>query len=201
MSQKLMEAQTNTLRGLRKINSAEALTDKEARLVMLADAGTVEEVALPNAVTDICPFVLLEGAAQDADSTVLPLCSEQQVRLLAKATGSAGDVLVLATPDGTDDGMVITIPATGGVYFSPGIAEEDFVDGQFVKVRPLPRMVTVPTAWTVQNANGAVSALTFSAQAAQAECEALRDLVEKMNDDLIALKVILKADGIVKDAG
>ncbi len=201
MAVNLLEAQSNTIRGLRSINSGEDLTGKEARLVMLADAGTQEEVVLPNAVTDICPFVVLEAGDEDENSTVIPLCSEQQVRVLIKGTCNAGDVLVLQTPDGTDDGKVAAIGATAGVYFSPGFAEEDGADGQLVKIRPCPRMVFVSGAWTVQNANNAVAGLTFSATATQAECQAFRDLVEKMNDDLIALKVILKAQNLVKDAG
>lgn len=196
MSAKLLEAQTNTKRGSRPINSGESLVDKEARLVMLADGGSVEEVVLPNAVTDVCPFVVLEGGAEDKNSTVLPLGSEQQVRIMAKGTGSAGDILVLAAIDGTEDGKVRTLPATAGQYFSPGIAEEDFADGQFVLVRPLPRLVRVATAWPVTNANSAIGSLTSSATTTQAEFNALRDKCEIINDDLIALKAVLDAHGI-----
>lgn len=198
MSAKLLEAQTNTKRGSRPINSGEALTDMEARLVMLADGGSVEEVVLPNAVTDICPFVVTEGAAEDKNSTVLPLVGDQQIRILAKGTGSAGDILVLAAIAGGDDGKVRAIPATAGQYFSPGIAEEDFVDGQFVLVRPLPRLVRVATTWAVTTANNVIGALTSSSTTTQAEFNALRDKVEIINDDLIALKTLLDAHGITK---
>ncbi len=200
MSETLLEAQTNTKRGARPINSGEALTNMEGRLVMLADAGSVEEVVLPNAVTDVCPFVVLEGGGEDENSTVLPLCCEQQVRIVAKGTGSAGDILALAAIDGTDDGKVRALPGTAGIYFSPGIAEEDFADGQFVKVRPLPRMVTVSAVWNVTNANGAIAALTSSATTTQAEFEALRDKCEIINDDLIALKTVLNAAGLTKNS-
>lgn len=141
---KLLDSQTNTKRGDRPINSGEALTDKEGFLVKLADAGSKEEVVLPTSAKDICVFVVLEGEALDTDSTVRPLVSDQQVRAIAKGTGSAGDVLVLADPAvSADKGKVRSAPAAAGQYFSPGLAEEDFEDGQLVKIRPLPHLIQV----------------------------------------------------------
>jgi hypothetical protein len=59
-----------------------------------------------------------------------------------KGTCNPGDALVLAAIAGSDAGKVRVDPGTTGTYYSPGIAEEAGVDGQHVKVRPLPRIIT-----------------------------------------------------------
>lgn len=144
-----MKKQTNIQSGLRAVNAGEDLTSKELRLVAAADAGSVLEVLLPTTVKDLCLYVVEEGAAHDSDATVRPLEAGEQIRITAKSTGSAGDVLVLADPGtAADKGKVRTVPTTEGAYFSPGIAEEDFVDGQDVLVRVFPRLVNVGTAFT-----------------------------------------------------
>lgn len=136
--------QSNTLPGPFPVNSAEDLSAKNGYLVELVDGGSIAEVQLPTAVTDLALYIVDDGAVADEFSTVAPLSPHRQVRIKAKGTGSAGATLVLADPGtAADKGKVRTVPATAGLYFSPGLAEEDFVDGQLVLVRPMPRIVTV----------------------------------------------------------
>lgn len=134
--------QSNTTQGKIRINSGEALTDKEGYLVKLADAGSEPEVLLPTDEADVCLYVVDDGAAHDSDSEVIPLTMGAQIRIKANGTGSSGDQLALATIS-TNAGEVEALPADADVYFCPGYAEEDFVDGQLVKVRIWPEVVTV----------------------------------------------------------
>jgi hypothetical protein len=159
--------------GPRKINAGADLTGLEGRLVKIADAGSVPEVVVPAAVTDICPFILVREAVHDANCDVLAIAGEKEVRVRANGTGSAGATLVLCDPtasSGVNAGKVETLPATQGAYFSVGIALEDFVDEQLVRVRPLPRLVHVGTAFTVAApaATAATSSTPFGYSEAQA---------------------------------
>jgi hypothetical protein len=169
-----MITQTNTHQGgPRKINAGADLTDLEGRLVKIADAGSEPEVVVPAAVTDICPFVLVREAVHDADAEVLSIAGEKEVRIRANGTGSAGAVVVLCDPtasSGVNAGKVETQPATEGAYFSPGIALEDWVDEQLVRIRPLPRIVNVGSAFTVATpaATAATSSTPFGFSEAQA---------------------------------
>ncbi|MGH8018658.1 MAG: hypothetical protein ACREIA_10250 [Opitutaceae bacterium] len=179
-------SQSNTIQGgSRKYNSSEALTDKEGYLVNVVDGGSIPELALPTAVTDVSLFVVTDGNALDEESDVIPVVPGAEIRIKAKSTGSAGAILVHADPStAADKGKVRAIPATAGLYFSPGVAAEDFVDGQLVKVNPLPRIVNVESA-------DSLTALTFTAGGATGpEVEALRD----------ALLALLQAQGIVASA-
>lgn len=135
--------QTGTIQGKFSINSGIALTDLENRLVKMADGGSIPEVLLPTDVADFALYVVEKGGALDEDSDVIPLCDGQQVLLRAQGTGSAGNTLVLAAVGGDDVGKVEAVTATADTYFSPGIAEEDFVDEQLVKVRVFKRTVIV----------------------------------------------------------
>lgn len=128
--------QTNTQQGDILINSGEDLTGKEGHLVVHADEGTKLEVLLPTDEADVCLYQVEEGAAQDSDSTIHPLIDGEMRRMIAKGTGSAGDTVVLADPaTAADKGKVEKTPADADTYYSPGHVEEDFVDGQHVKVR------------------------------------------------------------------
>jgi hypothetical protein len=136
--------QSNTKQGLFHVNAGENLTGKEGYLVKAADAGSKLEVLLPTDVADITPYVVEEGAAHDSDCVVRPLVQGEQLRFVAKGTGSAGDRLTHAAPGtAADKGKVRTLPGGADVYFMVGIAEEDFVDGQYVKVRVHCREIVV----------------------------------------------------------
>jgi len=173
--------QSNTQPGPIVVNSGEDLSASNGYLVKLTDA----EALLPTTTSDLALYVVQDGGEEDADSTVAPLTPHRQVRIKAKGTGSAGNPLVLADPGtAADKGKVRAVPATAGTYLSPGIAEEDFVDGQLVKIRPMPRIINVESA-------DSLTALTFTAGAATGpEVEALR----------AAVLAILQAQGLVAGA-
>ncbi len=174
--------QSNTKGGPIVVTSADDLSELNARLVKLTDGGSSAKAALPTSVTDLALFAVVDGGGADEESNIMPLSPHHQMRVKAKGTGNAGDVLALADPlAAADKGKVRALPGTAGIYFSPGVAEEDFVDGQFVLIRPLPRLVGVKSADTL-------SALTFTAGGATGtEVGALRD----------AILAIARAQGLV----
>ncbi|SRR5581483_3280721 len=139
----MLKTQSNTQRGPLNFAMAADLTGLDGRLLKLTHNGDgLTQVALPAAVNDITLFVLDDAGVGKA----IPLDPAQNTRVRAKGAGNAGDVLVLSDPAaaaGAHAGKAEAIGATAGVYFSPGIAEEKFVDGQLVLIRPFPRLVTV----------------------------------------------------------
>jgi len=176
----MLNTQSNTQQGPRPFNSGESLAGKEGHLATLVDGGSIAELLLPLTVTELALFIIDEGGALDKDSAVIPLVAGDERRIKANGTGSAGAILVLedpATP--ANKGKVRTIPATEGFYFSPGIAQEDFVDEQLVNVRVLPRLVHVGTAFTVAApaATAATSTTPFGYTEAQANA-ILTNLIE-----------------------
>lgn len=141
--------QTNTKAGGITAIASEDLSGKRSRLVVLGNSGGTLIASLITAVTALALYLLDEDGAADAEVSLSPISAQEQIRIVAKGTGSAGDVLALADPGtAADKGKVRALPAAEGAYFSPGIAEEDFVDGQHVLVRPFPRLVHVGTAFT-----------------------------------------------------
>jgi len=106
-------------------------------LVKMSHDGGIAEILLPTANDDHVPYVLLEGAADEAYVDVRPIESGRNVRIRLEGTCNPGDVMVLAdvaTP--ADAGMVRVLPAESGTYRGLGVAEEIGVDGQLVLVRP-----------------------------------------------------------------
>ena len=176
-----MNKQTNILSGPLTLNAGVALTDKELYLAALADGGaTQSEVILPNGAATVCQFLVEEGGAVDTDIRVRPLVEGEQLRAVAKSTGDNGAILVLADP-GTpaDKGKVRVLPATEGVYWSPGLAEEDFVDGQLVRFRVQPRLIYVGAAFS--SAAPAATAPTNSSPYGYSQAQAqaiLTNLIE-----------------------
>jgi len=132
--------------GLIPLNCGEDLTGLEGRLVKLAAGpGPKAEALLPTANTDITPFLCVSGDEEDQEGSFQPFTGEQNHRVRANGLGSAGDRLVLAdTATPADKGKVRALPAAPGTYEVIAIAEEDFVDEQLVKCRPIAaRSVTV----------------------------------------------------------
>ena len=130
-------SQSNTREGLIALTSAENLTGKEGRLVKIVNSANVAEFALPDAVSDLALFVLTEGGDADGDiCEAQPLNPNRNVRVRLNGTCVPGDVLVLATPDGTEDGKVIKLPTAAGTYRGLAIAEEVGADEQLVLARP-----------------------------------------------------------------
>ena len=174
MNVSLNPSQSNTRQGVITLLAKDALTGLEGRLCQVVNDGGVAKAAVPTAVTTICIFIVAAGAAAASEVQIEPIASNDQCRVRAYGTGNAGDILVLADPtanSGAQAGMVAKIGATAGQYFSPGIAEEAFVDGQLVLVRPLPRLVRVASADTL-------TALTFTSGGATGpEVAALRTAI------------------------
>ncbi len=102
-------------------------------------------VTRPAANNDAAVYVLVYGAPIGGKATVRPLDPNRTVRVTAKGTGNPGDLLSLAdgVTTAADKGKVRKVPATSGTYRIIGVAEEAFVDGQLVRVRPTFGSVTV----------------------------------------------------------
>jgi hypothetical protein len=182
----MFPSQSNTQSGTRQYNSGEALTSMEGRLVKVVDGGSIPELKLPEAVSDICLHVVVDGNGEDEQSQVIPLEVGKEVRVRANGTGSAGDVLVLEAISGANIGKVRSVPTTEGVYFSPGKAVEDFVDEQLVKIDPMPRLVFVGAAFT--SATPAATAATNSSPYGftQAQADAILTNVREMRAFMVA---------------
>jgi len=127
-------SQSNTREGAFVVLAGEALTDKEGYLVKMTHDTGVPEVKLPAAITDVAPYVVIEGGADAAKVVVAPLTPGRSVRLSLKGTCNPGDQLVLA--DTGDFGKVRTLPTAAGTYRVIAIAEEAGVDTQLVLARP-----------------------------------------------------------------
>jgi len=129
-------SQSNTQVGQIVLNSSEDLSDLEGYLVKIINTSNVPEWALPDTEQDLALFVVTDGDDEDEYSAALPLSPERSVRLKLSSTCVPGDVLVLASINGTLDGMVKKLPSTSGTYRGIAIAEEVGADGQLVKARP-----------------------------------------------------------------
>lgn len=179
--------QTNTKHGGIIALAGEDLTGKRSRLTVGGNASGALELTLPTTAAAFAIYLLDEEGEDGDDVAASPLDLCENVRILAKSTGNAGDVLVLADPGtAADKGKVRAIPTTEGVYFSPGIAEESFVDGQRVLVRPCPRIVHVGAAFT-----GAAPASTAPTNSSpygfgQAQAQAILDTVRELRAWAIA---------------
>lgn len=141
--------QSNTQKGLLRFLAGEDLsaitTPRLATIQNNADTGALAgEIVLPSAVTKHCPYLLLEGAADAKLVTVAPLDTDRNFRCEAKGTGNAGALLTMADPTtAADKGKVRDVSGAGtGTFIIVGIAEEDFVDGQWVLFRPYRHSVT-----------------------------------------------------------
>jgi hypothetical protein len=134
-----LNAQSNTQVGLLPMQAAADLTGKEGLLATIQSTG----VNLPANIADRTPYLIEEGAASGANATVRPFTAEKNHRVVAKGSGSRGDVLVLAAIAGSDAGKVRAIPTANGTYHTVALAEENFVDGQLVLVRPISRETIV----------------------------------------------------------
>jgi len=180
------ETQSNTKSGPIILPAGETLTDLEGRLVKLVDAGSFCEVKLPEAVSDLALFVLDQGAADEGNVEIIPLEPGRNIRVRANGTGSAGNPVVLEAISGANIGKVRAVPATEGVYFSPGIAEEDFVDEQLVKIRPMPRLIYVGTAFSSATPAATAATNTTPYGFTQAQADALLANVRDMRAFMVA---------------
>jgi hypothetical protein len=134
--------QSNTQSGPIPLTASEALAAN--RLVGIVSASGLPAAALPNTKTDETPFVTEEAVASGERANLIPLHPAQNVRATLSGTCVPGDLLALATPNGTVDGMVVKLPTAAGTYRLIGIAEESGANGQAVLLRPVgQRLITV----------------------------------------------------------
>jgi hypothetical protein len=129
-----METQNNTKEGIKVFATTADLTGKEGSLIKLVNNSGSVAAALPAAVTDICPFILIRvNSATEVECA--PFVAERNYRVRLEGAVVPGGTLILAT--GADAGKLVA-GATGNVN---AIAEEAGVDGQLVLVRPVFRVV------------------------------------------------------------
>jgi len=137
-------SQSNTQEGDLLLTTGEDLSTTADVLVVPYNSSGQLVVTRPAANNDYAIYVLVYGAISGGKATVRPLDPNRTVRITAKGTGNPGDLLVLAdVSTSADKGKVRKLPATSGTYRLVAIAEEAFVDGQLVKVRPTFGSVTV----------------------------------------------------------
>ncbi|MFA6962438.1 MAG: hypothetical protein WC205_16910 [Opitutaceae bacterium] len=188
--------QTDVKRGLLdNLPAVVDLTDKTGHLVLVVNGG----FTTPTADTDIATHVLVEDGAIGDIVSALPLTALDQVRAVAKGAGNQGDNLVLAlVATAGDRGKLRVLPATPGVYVQIGRAEEDFVDGQHLKFRPLIKLIIVPSVVAAPAAaapaDGVFAALNSTAvNPTKADFDALLVQLELLNDSHIATVAKLTA--------
>lgn len=141
--------QSDTKLGLIQLTASADLTGKENLVLKVVNTAGVPQFALPSSIADITPYICASGdVAANTTSAEAPDLGGN-ARVAINGTVVAGDKLV---HDATSYGKLIKLPATAGIYYSPGIAEESGAAGGDVKFRPLPRMISVaPTPTAVNN--------------------------------------------------
>ncbi|HEY5079413.1 MAG TPA: hypothetical protein VII43_06180, partial [Opitutaceae bacterium] len=130
---------------------------------------------------------------------VLPLSPEGNVRIKAYGGGVAGTILVMADPTanaGAQAGMVTALPAGAGKYVKIGVAEQDFVDGQLVLLRPDLGGSIVSTAVALTSAQNATAAAVDLATS-EALANALKASFNQLQADVVALRAALVTNGQV----
>ncbi len=140
-----MSVQTNVKNGQIVLLAAEDMDSKQSHLVKIVNQSGTPAAQLPDSIDDLAFYVVIDGGASGENVAVAPLTPDQNVRVVLKGTCNPGDTLVLATPDGTDDGKVRVLPTDAGSYRGLMIAEEAGIDGQLIKARPAPLGVITVT--------------------------------------------------------
>jgi hypothetical protein len=138
-------SQSNTHEGDILITANEDLSSYADVLVAPYNSSGQLVVTRPAANNDYAVYVLVYGAPSGGKATVRPLNPNRTVRVTAKGAGNPGDLLSLAdgVTTAADKGKVRKVPATTGTYRVVGVAEEAFVDGQLVRMRPTSGSVTI----------------------------------------------------------
>jgi hypothetical protein len=141
-------SQSNTQEGDLLLTAGEDLSTYADILVAPYNSSSLLVVTRPAANNDYAVYVLVYGAPLAGKATVRPLNSNRTVRVTAKGSGSPGDLLVLAdgVTTAADKGKVRSkagLTTGAGTFRLVGIAEEAFVDGQLVRMRPTFGTVTV----------------------------------------------------------
>lgn len=137
--------QSNTRRGPFMVLAGVDLTGLEGRRVKLSHDTGIPEVLLPTDVDDKADYLLLEGAADGEEVTVIEFADAGGFRLRINGTCNPGDELTNIVSAG-NAGKVQTLPVGADTYYVSLRAEEKGVDEQLVLVRPIlnARSVVVP---------------------------------------------------------
>ncbi|HEY1791555.1 MAG TPA: hypothetical protein VGG34_01440 [Opitutaceae bacterium] len=196
--------QSNTVIGSRQVIAAEGLYGNEGKLIVLYSNAGVPTVRMPNATTDIPTYLLIDdGLPQNAVDNGgqyvdgLPLSPDRNERITCYGAGAAGTILVMADPTangGAQAGMVTALPAGAGKYVQIGVAEEDFVDGQLVLLRPELKSIIVSTAVA---APAALTSAQIGAAPTEANFNALQADVAALLATVAALRAALATNGQV----
>jgi hypothetical protein len=141
-------SQSNTQEGDLLLTTGEDLSTYADVLVAPYNSAGLLVVTRPAANNDYALYVLVYGAPPAGKATVRPLNPNRTVRVTAKGAGNPGDLLVLAdgVTTAADKGKVRSkagLTVGSGTYRVVGVAEEAFVDGQLVRMRPTFGSVTV----------------------------------------------------------
>jgi hypothetical protein len=139
-------SQSNTQEGDLLLSAGEDLSTYADVLVAIYNSSSLPVVTRPAANNDYAAYLLIYGATPSGNATVRPLSPNRSVRVVAKGAGNPGDLLVLAdgVTTAADKGKVRSKTGlSSGTYRLVGIAEEAFVDGQLVKMRPTFGTVTI----------------------------------------------------------
>ena len=131
-----MDYQSNTQPGRIVRPTASSLLSYLGRVVKMTSSAGQAVFGLPTASDDYVAYVIDDVNAYAPNVAAMPLSPDRNARAKLLGTCSVWDVLVLATIDGTSDGMLMKLPTTPGTYRAVGLAEEAGVDGQLVLFRP-----------------------------------------------------------------
>jgi len=152
MNVALNPLQGNTKAGAIPVIGNVDFTGKENLLTNIANNAGTPNLYFPAAATSTAFYIVDSGDIAGNVTWVEVPNTGDQCRLRAYGTGSAGDVLILASPTanaGAQKGMVRSTTgshapsSSSGTYFVFGYAEENFVDGQTVLARFIPGTVTI----------------------------------------------------------
>lgn len=159
--------------GLIALPAAEDLSAKAGYLAVIVNDSGTPKAALPSDNGDLPVYVIRNGAEAGSLADLEPLHSNVQIQVKAKGTGNAGDLLILAdTTTAADKGKVRAITGNDP-WLLLGVAEETFVDGQMVKMRPILTIGTLTklVAASLYTANSILAATTANTPAAVAVAE------------------------------
>ena len=134
--------QSNTQKGRVVKAPAAVLTGKEGTLVSLQSTASGMATVNTTGAGSRADYVLLEGGTSVGDSTylnettndlldvvVLPLTSDQQVRVIATSAFNGG-----VEVQSDSSGQAVAASSTGWVF---GISEESAVAGQYALIKPV----------------------------------------------------------------
>lgn len=127
--------QSNTQEGvIQIITGTTSLLGLDGTLCKIKNNAGVPSAFPPATANDITPFVVEDGNVVGQSSGLRPLNPNRNVRIIADGSGSAGDVMVASA---NNLGQVHALPAHGGgTAMGVGVAEENYVVGQYVLIRP-----------------------------------------------------------------